>query len=599
MSTSTAATQSSASPPSKRVSSQPEPHRVDKTWEIREPDAQQVDALREGLELDTLIATLLVNRGIVDLDEARAFLDPRLAALPDPFLMKGMKAAVTRVLRAVDGGETICVWGDYDVDGVTSASQVVKFFEVAGLPIEWFVPDRFIDGYGVNGARLPELRERGVDLLITVDCGITSVREVEIARELGMDVVIIDHHQVPPTLPAAVAVLDPIQAGCAFPDKRLAACGVTFMFLVALRSRMRQLGRFQGREEPDLRRWLDLTAIGTVADMVPLLGVNRVIVHHGLLQMAHTDWPGVRALCRVARVAPDGVSAGRIGFHLGPRINAAGRVAHASAGIELLTTSDERVAEAIARQVDAHNDERRALQDDVFRAACAQADEHPDPEARRSVVLAGEGWHPGVLGIVASKLVERYHRPTIVMTIEEGVAKGSARSISGFRLVEHLRALDAHLTRYGGHDHAAGLSLPAEGLPAFMAAFEDLARAALEPRHLRARLRIDSTAPLDLLTRELVETLTRLGPYGMGNPEPSLVALGVRVIEARPVGTDQTHLKLTLDGGRYPVDGIAFGMADLQPLPGDRIDVVYVPEINSYRGQDSLQIRVKAMRPSA
>jgi single-stranded-DNA-specific exonuclease len=579
--------------------SQPSPRRVDKTWEIREPDPEQVDALREGLELDTLVATLLVNRGIVDLDEARAFLDPRLAALPDPFSMKGMEAAVTRVLRAIDGGEMICVWGDYDVDGVTSASQVVKFFEAAGLPIEWFVPDRFVDGYGLNGDRLPELRERGVELLITVDCGITSVREVEIARGLGMDVVIIDHHQVPPILPAAAAVLDPIQLDCGFPDKRLAACGVTFMFLVALRSRLRDLGRFQGRGEPDLRRWLDLTAIGTVADMVPLLGVNRVIVHHGLLQMAHTEWPGVRALCRVAGVAPDDVSAGRIGFHLGPRINAAGRVAHASAGIELLTTSDESVAESIAREVDEHNAERRSLQDEVFLAACLQADEHPDPEARRAVVLAGEGWHPGVLGIVASKLVERYHRPTIVMTIEDGVAKGSARSIPGFRLVEHLRVLESHLTKYGGHDHAAGLALPAEGLPAFMAAFEDAARETLEPRHLQPRLRIDTIAPLDLLTRELVQTLARLGPYGMGNPEPSLVALGVPVIEARPVGADQTHLKLTLDGGRYPVDGIAFGMADLQPLPGDRVDVVYIPEINVFRGQERLQIRVKAMRPTA
>lgn len=579
--------------------SQPDPHRVDKTWEIREPDAQQVDALREGLDLDPLVATLLVNRGIVDLDEARAFLDPRLAELPDPFSMLGMEAAVARVLRAVDEGQVICVWGDYDVDGVTSASQMVKFFEAAELPIQWFVPDRFVDGYGLNGERLPELRARGVELLITVDCGITSVREVETARALGMDVVIVDHHQVPPVLPAAAAVLDPIQVGCGFPDKRLAACGVTFMFLIALRLRLRERGHFAGKTEPDLRRWLDLTAIGTVADMVPLLGVNRIIVHHGLSQLARSQWAGVRALCRVAGVAPEDVSAGRIGFHLGPRINAAGRVAHASAGIELLTTSDEAVAESIAREVDDHNAERRALQDDVFRAACAAADAHPDPEGRRSVVLAGEGWHPGVLGIVASKLVERYHRPTIVMTVEDGVAKGSARSIPGFRLVEHLRTLESHLTKYGGHDHAAGLALPADNLRAFIEAFEACAAAALEPRHLQPRLRIDTVAPLDLLTRELVETLARLGPYGMGNPEPSLAALGVPVLDARPVGADQTHLKLTLDGGRHPVDGIAFGMADLMPAPGDRVDVVYIPEINVFRGQERLQIRVKAMRPTA
>ncbi|MGM0574535.1 MAG: single-stranded-DNA-specific exonuclease RecJ [Myxococcota bacterium] len=577
----------------------PPPRRVDKRWELREPDPGAVAALAGALGLEPLIATLLVNRGIDDPDEAERFLSPRLSHMDDPFLMKGMEAAVDRVLRAIEGGERICVWGDYDVDGVTSASQLLAFFRAIGVDVDFFVPDRFVDGYGVSAARIPELAGRGVDLLVTVDCGVSNAAEVEVAREHGMDVVVVDHHQVPPDLPRAAALLDPHQEGCTYPFKGLAACGVTFVLMVALRARLRERGWFTDRTQPDLRRWLDLTAIGTVADMVPLVGLNRVIVHHGLRQIARTERPGVRALCRVSGLEQDRINAGRIGFHLGPRINAAGRVAHASAGVELLTSTDEAAALDVAQRVDEHNHQRRGLQKAIFEEACRRADAHPEPDARRAIVLAAEGWHPGVLGIVASKMVERYHRPTVMMTIEEGVAKGSARSISGFRLVEHLRTLDHLLDKYGGHDHAAGLSLVADRLEDFTARFEERARTALEAKHLRPRLGIDAESPLERLSWKLVEDLQRLAPYGMGNPEPNLLARGVPVLQRRVVGKDRTHLKLTLDGGGVAVDAIAFGMADLAPEPGARVDVVYVPEINEFRGRSTLQARVKALRPAS
>lgn len=573
--------------------------RVQPLWSVLEPDEDACLYLERALSVPKLTARLLVNRGITEPSAAQRFLEPRLKDMPDPFSMKGMRGAVERILRAIEGKERICVWGDYDVDGVTSASQLLLFFQAIGVEAGFFVPDRFVDGYGLSGERIAELAKRGVDLFVTVDCGVSNRAEVEVAREHGAEVIIVDHHQVPDEHPRAVAMLDPHQPGCEWPEKQLAACGVTWVLLIALRAELRKRGYFKSRREPDLRDWLDLTAIGTVADVVPLTGLNRVIVRYGLMQMADSRRVGVRALCEVSGLESARITAGRIGFQLGPRINAAGRIAQASAGVELLTTTDEGLAKATAAQVDAFNAERRAIQDQIFEQACQLVEDAGDPAERRSVVLAHPEWHPGVLGIVASKLVERYYRPTILMSVEDGVAKGSARSISGFKLVHHLRRLERFLDKYGGHDHAAGLSISAERLPGFTDAFEAEAREHIPSDRLVPRLRIDAEVPVAEISFQLVEGLQELAPFGMGNPEPTLMARQVRVMESRVVGKDQTHLKLTLDQGMYDLDAIAFSMAHIAPEVGSYIDLVYVPEINVYQGRRRLQARVKALRPSA
>jgi single-stranded-DNA-specific exonuclease len=518
--------------------------------------------------------------------------------MPDPFLMKGMEEAVTRILAAFEAGETICVWGDYDVDGVTSASQIIDFCAAIERPVRFFVPDRFTDGYGLHPERIRELAQDGVDLLITVDCGISNVVEVEVAREGGMDVIIVDHHQVPPELPRAHAVIDPIQEGCDYPFKGLAACGVTFMLLVALRMRLRKQGFFEGRTEPDLKDWLELAAIGTVADLVPLRELNRTLVHHGLAQIRHTRRPGVEALCAVAGVTPDKVTAGRVGFHLGPRINAAGRVAHASAGVELLTTKDPEAARQMADDIDRHNRDRQALQKSVFEQARDIAERAPDADTRRILVVSSEGWHEGVVGIVASKLVDRFHLPAIVLSVTDGVAKGSARSIQGFHLVDNLRAVEGMLTAFGGHYHAAGLTLPEEGIDDLRAALDARARDQLTDFQLTRRMRVDAEIPLSQLTYELAETLLRLAPYGMGNPEPSLVSRRVDVLDYRLVGKERTHVKLILDAGSREMDAIAFSMAEHQLLFEDPVDILYIPEINEWNGRKTLQVRVKDVRAS-
>ncbi len=566
---------------------------------MKEADAAEVRELAQGLSRSELIATLLLHRGVDSVEAAERFLKPRLSGLPDPFSMKGMEEAVVRIVAAIEAGERVCVWGDYDVDGVTSSSQLIWFFRTLGLQLEYLVPDRFADGYGLNEAGIRELCARGVQLIITVDCGVSNVSEVAVANALGTDVIIVDHHQLPPVLPPALAILDPHQDDCPYPYKGLAACGVTFQLLIALRARLRERGFFASRPEPDLREFLDLTAIGTIADMVPLTGVNRIIVTYGLETLWTTPRPGVRALCEVSRLQPQRVRAGSVGFQLGPRINAAGRMAHASAGVELMTTEDSAYALEVANGVDEHNLARREVQQSIFEAACVIADEHPEPAERRSLVLAAEGWHTGVVGIVASKVVERYHRPAILLAIDGDVAKGSARSIPGFKLVEHLRALDEYLDKYGGHDYAAGMTLPVSKLAAFTEAFEARAREALEPRHLRKRLRIDAEVPLQWVGSALISDLETLAPFGQGNPEPVLMAKHVRVFDARTVGKDQIHVKLRLDAGWGTIDAIAFSQVAQMPTLGSFIDVAYVPEYNIYRGEARLQLRVKAMRPSS
>lgn len=574
-------------------------------WDLAAPQPGAAAALSAALGVDSLTATLLVNRGVDEPGDARRFLHPRLADMADPSLLVGMDAAVDRIVRALDAGETICVWGDYDVDGVTSAAQLVWFFRALGVAVRTFVPDRFVDGYGLNAGRLRELAGEGVDLFLAVDCGIRGVEAVAAAKDAGADVVIVDHHEVPAVLPDAAAVVDPKRAGCRYPDRELAACGLTWLLLVALRRRLREAGAFRDRPEPDLRRWLDLVGVGTVADVVPLRGLNRVFVRAGLPQLGPAaPRPGLAALWRVSGLGDRAPTAGRVGFQLGPRLNAAGRLAHAGAGLELLTTEDPARAQALADKVDALNLARRDLQRQVFDEACAlvEAEAHRPP-ARRAIVLAAPGWHPGVLGIVASKVAERYHRPTILLRAGAGpeeAATGSGRSVPGFRLVRELERVAALLTRFGGHDHAAGVTLPTRLVPELARRLDEQAREGLDERHLQPRLRVDAEVPLTEDLWGLAERVQELAPFGTGNPEPCFVARGVAVRETRVIGKDKTHLRLWLQdpGGGPWLEAIAFSMAARRPAVGASVDVAYVPEFNTFRGDTRLQLRLKDLRPT-
>jgi single-stranded-DNA-specific exonuclease len=559
-------------------------------------DGQAAEQLGRALDLHPLAARVLAARGLADPAEATAFLAAPLSGLPDPHAMKGMDAAVARVVRAVEGGERIALYGDYDVDGVTSTSLLAGFLRACGADVLTYVPHRLVEGYGLNTAAVEKLAGQGAHLLVTLDCGITSAPEVRAAAALGVDAVVVDHHTVPVELPAAAAILNPHQPGCGYPSKDLAAVGVTFTLVMALRKAFRERGRFgAARPEPNLKEALDLVALGTIADVVPLVGANRILVRWGLEVLARTRRPGLRALKRVAGVAEGAeVSAGQVGFRLAPRINAAGRLDDAGRGVRLMLEEDAGRAAALAEELDRENQARQEIERTILDEALHDAGERVRAGAR-GLVLARDGWHAGVVGIVASRIVERFHRPTVLVALGEAEGKGSGRSIEGFHLHDALGACAEHLVRFGGHKHAAGVTIERARVDAFRAAFEAHALAHLREEDLVPRCRIESWVEERELDERAVRDLARLGPYGAGHPEP-VFALRGAAGRARTVGAGGAHLKLAL--GR--LDAIGFGMGDRLAVCGaGPVEAAFTVGYDEWDGVRRLQLRLRDVRAAA
>jgi single-stranded-DNA-specific exonuclease len=563
----------------------------------RDVESQRRAARRLAIEvgLDPLAARVLVARGVAEPQDAARFLSHELTDLPDPFRMKGMSAAVERLTRAIVERQQITLYGDYDVDGVCSTALLSLFLESVGAAPRTYIPHRIDEGYGLNLRAVERIAREGSRLLVSLDCGIASVTEVARARELGVDVVIVDHHTVPQTLPPATAVLNPHQPGCEYPTKALCAAGVGFNLVMALRRSLRTLGWFQNRREPLLKPLLDLVALATVCDVVPLTGANRILVRHGLDALGRADRPGVRALKEAARLETEGaVSAGQVGFHLGPRINAAGRLDDAAVGLQLLRTASLAEARELATKLDQANEERRAIERQMLVEAVAQAQDRP---GTRGLVLWAEGWHPGVVGIVAARIVERFHRPTLVIGVQGGVGKGSARSIEGFHLVEALRECSEHLSRFGGHRHAAGVTLDAERLVDFRRDFEAIAARRLREEDLEPRCRVDALVHPDELTERAVGALAALGPFGAGNPEPIFVAESLhaeaRLVTARSGGT--THLKLVLPQSPA-IDTIGFGMGPRLGQVDGPVDLAFQPSLETWKGRTRVSLKIRDFR---
>jgi single-stranded-DNA-specific exonuclease len=552
-------------------------------------------AVAEALGLHPLAGRVLAARGLADPSAAETFLAARLADLPDPFSMKGMDAAVARIVRALEEGERIALYGDYDVDGVTSTSLLAGFLRACGGDVLTYVPHRLVEGYGLNTAAVEKLAGQGARLLVSLDCGITSAPEVRAAAALGLDTVVVDHHTVPVELPAAAAILNPHQPGCPYPSKDLAAVGVTFTLAMALRKALRERGRFgAARPEPNLKDALDLVALGTVADVVPLVGANRILVRWGLEVLARSRRPGVRALKRVAGIA-DGaeVSAGQVGFRLAPRINAAGRLDDAGRGVRLMLETDEGRAEALARELDQENQARQEIERTILDEALHDAAERVGAGAR-GLVLARDGWHAGVIGIVASRIVERFHRPTVLVALGEAEGKGSGRSIEGFHLHDALRACEGHLVRFGGHRHAAGVTIARANVAAFREAFEAHALAHVKDEDLVPRCRIEGWIEERDVSDRAVADLAKLGPFGAGHPEP-VFALRGAAARARTVGAGGAHLKVAL--GR--LDAIGFGMGDRLPLCAGAVEAAFTVGFDEWDGSRRIQLRLRDVRPPA
>jgi len=572
------------------------PHDLAKRWRLKSVDESTVRRFADELAISPLIARILTLRGFADTDATRCYLSSSLRAdLPSPFEMADMDVAVGRIVDAVRHKEQIGIWGDYDVDGTTGVSVLVSFLREIGAQPIYHVPHRIDEGYGLNVQGLKRLYERGARLVVTVDCGISNAKEVAAANDFGLDLVVVDHHQPPDQLPPAVAVVNPHRKDCAFPDKGMCAAGLAFYLVIGLRAKLRETGWFKNEVAPDIRHFLDIVTLGTIADMVPLKGVNRTLIKRGLAELGSSTRPGVVALKRVAGIAGGEVTAGQVGFRLGPRINAAGRVDYGIKVVELLTTDSSETAQRIAQELEEHNLERRAIESEVQQHAFAQAEAVVAAGNPYSLVLAAKGWHPGVLGIVASRVVERFYRPTVMIGFNDGVGKGSARSIRGFHMVDAFRDCAEHLEKFGGHEFAGGLSIRPEQLAPFTEAFEQAARRTLSGEQLSPLLEIDAQLDFSQLTLPMLRELEVMQPFGVGNPEPLFATFGAEVCE-RKVFSAGVRLRLRQAGKM--ISGVIFGVGDDYPGQlGETLDVAYRLTANEWNGNTSIELKIADVRP--
>ncbi|MBN2564662.1 MAG: single-stranded-DNA-specific exonuclease RecJ [Candidatus Eisenbacteria bacterium] len=558
------------------------------------PDESQTAralALAQEMSVPRAFAEVLVRHGVTTATEAHAFLNPDRDELHDPMELPDIEAAIDRLRSAVGRGERVFICGDYDVDGITSVVVVKKCLEAAGLDAGFYIPNRLLDGYGLSESGVLAAKERGATLIVTVDSGVTGHEEVSLARELGIDVIVTDHHEPQESLPDALAVVDPKRKDSTYPYPHLAGVGVAYKVMEALARDYRDVAY-------TIEENLDLVAVGTVADIVPLNSENRVLTTLGLERLRQTTNAGIRALMEVAGVEPSRVRASHIGFALGPRLNAAGRLGDASIGVELLTTDDAAKAADIAQTLDRENKKRRSLETEVLLDATRLIEESVDLSARRSIVLWSQGWHPGVIGIVASRLAKQYNRPTILLAVSDGTGKGSGRSIPGFDLHSALVECRDLLTSFGGHRHAAGVSLPGERLHEFRECVEDAISRTLTASDLVPVVDVDALVTLAECDFDLVNHMRQMQPFGAGNPEPVFGTRHVKLIAAKSVGNG--HLKLTVAQGDRVMDAIGFGMADsLDELRAGNgmVSLAYVLEENTWRGVTDLQLRLKDVQP--
>lgn len=562
-------------------------------WQLPlDPEPGVVDSLTEALRLPPAVCAVLASRGLADAASAKRFLRPRLEHLHDPTLLADAPRGAERIAAALRTGETILVHGDYDVDGICGAALYARWLRSLGGRVVPFVPHRLRDGYDLGPAGIRAAREAGARLIVTADCGTVAHDAVVQAAAEGIEVVVTDHHAVSGALPAALAVVNPQRPDCPYPDKGLCGTGLAFKMC-------RLVGDLVGADVSELNAYLDLVALATVADLVPLEGENRILVRFGLRRFADTAVPGLGALLEVSGVEPAAVTAGRLGFVVAPRINAAGRIGESADALRLLMTEDPAEAGALAERLDRTNRERREEDRRILGEALELLEESYDPEGDFGLVLAAEGWHPGVIGIVASRVAEHVHRPVVLIALDGDRGRGSARSIPGFDLYAALSACARHMVRFGGHRQAAGMDVDRDAVPKLREAFNAQARRALAPESLSPVLRADVELGPGEADLDLVHWLDYLRPHGIGNPGPVFLARGVTLERARAVG--EGHLKALLRRDGSSLEGIGFGLAERHAPDslGTRLhDVLFRLDRNEYRGVARAQARILDLRPA-
>jgi single-stranded-DNA-specific exonuclease len=567
---------------------------MDLKWVVQSaPDFNSAQKLSNELNIPAVASRILVSRGLTNSIEAERFLKPSLSDLFDPFLLSNMDKSVERVIKALKNNERIMIYGDYDVDGITSTAVMFLVLNRLGANVTYYLPNRLIEGYGISVDGLLEAEKRNVNLLITVDCGITAVEEFDTARKMGIDCIITDHHEPADRLPDTHAIVNAKLDGENNPGFELSAVGIAYKFAQAL---YRQLGQ----DESELEEHLDLVALGTAADIVPMVGENRVLTKYGLEQIARTTKPGLKALIFISGLMGQKIGTGQVVFILAPRINAIGRLGDAEQAIKLLTTKDENKASTIARILNAENQRRKSIDEQTLNEAIEQLESRIDLSKERAIVLSSRGWHQGVIGIVASRLVEKYHRPTVMIAVDGDEGKGSARSIPGFHLYDALKECEGDLIRYGGHKYAAGLSIAPEKIDSFRKNLNRVSSKMLSEEDLIPKLGIDSEIEVEIIDDDLVNVLEKFAPFGPQNMRPVFVSYGNEIV-GTPHIVGKRHLKFKVRRGEKILDCIGFNQGDFLKSMNYRpmlIDMVYVIEHNYWNGQNRIQLRTRDIRLS-
>lgn len=573
--------------------------RREKRWVFAQADKAASAHLASSLHVSDLTARLLINRGLSEPSEARGFLKPELSALINPDKFNDMVRAVDRLQAAVQAKEIVAIFGDYDVDGTSGTAILIKLFQLLECPVKWRVPHRVNDGYGLNLAAVEAFGAEGAKLLVTIDCGTNNVAEVAAARRLGMDVVILDHHEPGASLPDATAIINPKLRDSTYGFTGICSAGISFKVAWAVADRV-QAKRLPGFEGFILDA-MSLAALGTIADVCPLIGENRIYVRYGLDALRACRSKGLRSLLQLARLGEKVIDPIDVSFKLAPRLNALGRIGTAMDCVDLLVSEDQARIEDILSLLEKSNRHRKGIEDEIFEQAIAQVESEGGPAS--AVILADERWHLGVVGIVAARLVDRYYRPAFVMAIDEnGVARGSARSIGGLELHTALEACTEHLLTHGGHAMAAGLSLRKENFDAFRKKMDRYISLQLTAENLTPKLVVDDEVQIGAVTRSVVRELERLAPHGPGNPVPLLVASHVKVAgEPRLMGKKNDHLSFYLQQEGKSIRAVGFGMGELlEPLKKARsVSVAFTPQINSWQGNESVELHLKDLKIDA
>ncbi|HUN55543.1 MAG TPA: single-stranded-DNA-specific exonuclease RecJ [Smithella sp.] len=562
-------------------------------WKLKEAgDKKLENLLSKEFGIHPIISQILVNRGILDIEAARRYLRPSLNDLHSPYLMKDMKKGVSRLLKAIHNHEEIVIYGDYDADGITSVVILYKFIKELTPHINYYIPDRVQEGYGLKIPAIDKFKDNNVSLLITVDCGISDVDQIAHAQSIGIDTIVLDHHEISGLLPPAVASINPNREDCAFPFKGLAGVGIAYNFLIALRGSLNKEGFWKDRTHPNLKEYLDIVTLGTIGDMAPLIDENRIFVKIGLDLISESQRPGIKALKEISGVDNQTIDSFKASFSLIPRINAAGRIASPLDAVKLLLTDDMAEARVLSEKLDSYNRQRQLMEKKILNEIVEKISNNDVIEKMSAFVFASDKWHPGVIGIVASRLVELFNRPAFVISLNNGVGKGSGRSVSDFNIYKGIQQCAPLLLSYGGHYHAAGISIKEENIDAFAGLLDEITRQSFASPEPSSPIMIDSECHISDINLNLIQQMDILAPFGSKNPEPLLYARNIQVSSLVVVGN--SHLKMCVNSNGTSLDSIWFNMGKhINALDGANIDIVFTPQINNWNGSPSIQLKLK------